>query len=223
MQHAPIRGDNILDLCFTTLPDQIKRVEVVPGMSDHEAVTIHLDTTVKYARKKPRMVYLFRKGNMEGVQKDLEDFKNSFLESDPEGKDVDENWNSLKKAIFKTMDKNIPKKQLSSWQDVPWIGNPIKRLIRKKKRLWKKARRTKAEKDWEEFRSLRKQVKAKMKKLHDDYVDGILQNSLQERPKKFWSFINSMKKDSNGIPTLKTDTGPPATNSKAKANVLGKQ
>ena len=78
----------------------------------------------------------------------------------------------------------------------------------KKKRLLNKARRTKAEKDWEEFRSLRKQVKARMKKSHDDYVDGILQNSLEERPKKFWSFINSMKKDSNGIPTLKTDTGP---------------
>ena len=56
MQHAPIRGDNILDLCFTTLPDQIKRVEVVPGISDHEAVTIHLDTANMPGRNQGRCI-----------------------------------------------------------------------------------------------------------------------------------------------------------------------
>ena len=61
-----------------------------------------------------------------------------------------------------------------------------------------------------------------MKKLHDEYIGSILNNSLKERPKKFWSYISSMKKDTNGIPTLKTDKGP-AINSKMKAEALNVQ
>ena len=53
----------------------MKKVETVPGMSDHLAVTIELDTvTVKYSRKKPRTVYLYKKGDMSGVRRELEDF-----------------------------------------------------------------------------------------------------------------------------------------------------
>jgi hypothetical protein len=53
-QHKPTRGENILDLCFTTIPDQIKNIDTVPGMSDHDAVTVDLDIAVKYSRKRPK-------------------------------------------------------------------------------------------------------------------------------------------------------------------------
>jgi hypothetical protein len=33
---------------------------------------------------------------------------------------------------------------------------------------------------------MRKVVKAEMKKSHEKYIGGILDNSLKERPKKFW-------------------------------------
>jgi hypothetical protein len=148
VQHLPTRGENILDLCFTTLPDQVKKVNTAPGLGDHHAVVVDLDTAVKYSRKQPRTVYMYRKGNMDGVRENLEDFKNTFLESGPMEKDIDTNWNSLKNAIFDAMDKNIPKKKLSTWQHVPWMTGTIKRMIRKKKRLWNKAKRTTMEKDW---------------------------------------------------------------------------
>ena len=142
---------------------------------------------------------------MDGVIKELEDFKDSFLESEPMKKSVEENWNQLTKAIFDAMDNHIPQKKLSSWQHVPWMSSTIKRMIRKKKRLWNRAKRSRLEKDWEKFRQIRKTVKAKMKTSHEEYVMGILENSLKERPKKFWSYISSLKKDVNGIPTLKTE------------------
>ena len=134
-QHKQTWGDNVLDLCFTTIPDQIKEVDVVPGISDHDAVIIELDTAVKYCRKPPRLVYLYKKGDMDGVRKELEDFKDSFLESEPLKKGVEENWNMLKQAIFNAMEKHIPQKKLSSRQHVPWMTSTIKRMIRKKKRL----------------------------------------------------------------------------------------
>ena len=45
---------------------------------------------------------------------------------------------------------------------------------------------------------------------------------MTESQKKFWQFINSQKKDSGGIPTLKTDSGL-ATTSTQKADALNSQ
>ena len=69
VQSNPTRGDNVLDLCSTTLTDQIKKVKVVLGISDHNAVVIELDSAVKYSLKQPRYVYMYKKGDIDGVQK----------------------------------------------------------------------------------------------------------------------------------------------------------
>jgi len=38
----PTRGENILDLIFSSHPESISNVEVIPGISDHEAVYCEL-------------------------------------------------------------------------------------------------------------------------------------------------------------------------------------
>ncbi|XP_072028193.1 uncharacterized protein [Amphiura filiformis] len=224
VQRIPTRGENILDLVFTTIPDQIRKVETAPGMSDHDAVAVQLDTTVKYARKKPRKVYLYKKGNMDGIRDGMEQYKDSFLQSNPTDNDVETNWTSFKTELFHLMDKHIPQKQISSWQDVPWMNMTIKRQIRKKKRIWKKAKRNVSEKNWKDFREIRKVIKSSMKRAYEEYIRSILDNdnTMIESKKKFWKFINSQKKDSGGIPTLKTEGGL-ATTSASKADVLNRQ
>ena len=119
LQRLPTRGDNILDLVYTTLPDQVQSIETVPGISDHDAVTVHLDTTVKYGRKKPRTVYVYKKRDMNGLRNEMESFKDQFLQSQPMERSVEANWTMFKEKTFETMDKFIPQKKLSSWQDVP--------------------------------------------------------------------------------------------------------
>ena len=39
----PTRNDHILDLVLTTQPEMLKNVSIVPGMSDHEAITFSLN------------------------------------------------------------------------------------------------------------------------------------------------------------------------------------
>ena len=38
----PTRGDNILDLCFTSHPGIIHQCKMVPGFSDHHAVLVKI-------------------------------------------------------------------------------------------------------------------------------------------------------------------------------------
>ena len=43
----PTRDSNILDLFFTTNPTLVKRVSILPGISDHDIVQIQVNTSAK--------------------------------------------------------------------------------------------------------------------------------------------------------------------------------
>ena len=103
MQLSPSRGDNILDLVLATLPDQITKVETVPGMSDHEAISVTLGIAKMYKRKKPRTVYLYKRGDMHGLRDALNDFKDDFLNSNPLERGVQANWDLLKNKSFELL------------------------------------------------------------------------------------------------------------------------
>ena len=48
-------------------------------------------------------------------------------------------------------------------------------------------------------------------------------DALSENPKKFWSYIKSLRKDNSSVPTLKNKSGIPAATDHAKANALVNQ
>lgn len=46
-------------------------------------------------------------------------------------------WSSWKSLFFKAVERNIPSKFISTKRNVPWFNSGLKKLIRKKQRLWK--------------------------------------------------------------------------------------
>ena len=63
---------------------------------------------------------------------------------------------------------------LTSRWNVPWITREIKTLIRKKQRIYNKAKRTNNETHWEEFKQIRKTVKSKLDESHQNYISQLL-------------------------------------------------
>ena len=49
----PARGKNILDRCFTNCEHLTSKVEVSPGISDHEIVSIDVSLALPHLKKKP--------------------------------------------------------------------------------------------------------------------------------------------------------------------------
>ena len=66
-QHVakPTRGNNMLDLVFSTNENIIESCEVVQGMSDHDAVLTTIDLKPARIKQKPRTVYTYSKINMD--------------------------------------------------------------------------------------------------------------------------------------------------------------
>lgn len=60
-----------------------------------------------------------------------------FTTEDRTKTSVEENWNYFTEAVLRVMDTCIPKKILKKKADVPWMTREIKRMIRKKKRIYK--------------------------------------------------------------------------------------
>lgn len=164
-------------------------------MSDHEAVTIDIHLGVETKNKKPRQVYLFKKGNIPSLKEDLNDACISLM-NDFGDRSLEENWSLFKKAIFKAMESHIPTKMLKNGKDIPWMNTKIKWKIRKRKRLFNRAKKTDKAKDWEGFRNLRNSIRREIDEAQTEYIRGILNTeNLHSAPKRFWSFVAHKQRD----------------------------
>ena len=160
------RNDNILDLALTNNPDLISDLEIQPGMSDHCAVTYNVYLAVKRQKKPDRYVYQYRKRDLEGVKRDLGEFKEKFLSDDPLGRPVDDIWNLCNDALSSSIKRNIPQKKITSRWYLPWMTPETKRLCHKKKRAWVAGRHTRNSHYLKRHHKLSKLVKDTIQESH---------------------------------------------------------
>ena len=185
----------------------------------------------KLAKKKPRQIYLFKRGNTDGVREDMENlYRNSFQGSD-DTIPVELMRDTFKENMIDSINKHIPKKTTSKRWHLPYITKEIKSLIRSKKKLYNKAKKSNDESTWNKFKKLRQHIKLKLKDAHDNYINDLLKvdtvNEETSQPKltigkRLWTYIGSQRKDQIGIPILK-DGEAEITDSKMKAELLSKQ
>lgn len=117
-----------MDLLFTTNPDLIKNLDACQGMSDHMILLTDIQINVKLSKKKARKIYIYCKGNMENVKDDMKKLLNE-LQGDQSVEDL---WNIFTSKLLNSIKENISSKMMSERWNIPWITNPIRRMIRKK-------------------------------------------------------------------------------------------
>ena len=151
-----------------------------------------------------RYIFQYRKGNLDGIKRDMGEFGAKFLSEDPFKWSVNANWDIFKENIVNSWKKNIPQKKVSSRWNLLWITPEIKRLCRKKKRGWDAGKRNRNSHAWKRYQKLSKLVKESLENAHRTYVDIILNTIINEDPKCF--FLHNQKKSGqSNIPALKTN------------------
>ena len=68
------------------------------------------------------------------------------------------------------------------------------------------------------FETLRREVKADVRKQHDLYVNNLV-GDVKANPRDFYRYINSQKKDTQGIPPLKRKNGKGVAQSYLKKSI----
>ena len=199
-------------------------------MSDHDLVNSELDLKIKPPKKKPRKIFLFKRADVDrlrdNISSNLEVLRHIECESASE---LDDLWIKFKSTpILDAVGQSVPSKNISGRWHVPWLTPSLERAIRKKQRLYRKAKQLQTQESWVKFKNFRKATESKLLGAYNGCMSNLLDTTTNpDHPtlgKHFWSFIKSMKKDNVGISPLKENgEGETVHDSKKKANLLSEQ
>ena len=67
---------------------------------------------------------------------------------------VEQNWNFIHESILQIVKDHIPAKQISISSRLPWMTSQLKGLIKRKQRLYKRAKRFKRPSDWKAYKDM---------------------------------------------------------------------
>ncbi|XP_053380040.1 uncharacterized protein LOC128548699 [Mercenaria mercenaria] len=159
VHNQPTRQESILDLVFTNNSSLTKTSTSIPGISDHAMVVTDSDISPVYNVQKPRRIYLFPMANWTEIYQACENLSDEIVNMKLHS--VQEKWDTLKCNIQTIMDKHIPSKIFKKRNTVPWFNKHLKRMTKRKARLYSHAKRTK---QWTQFRYYQKLVSVNLKK-----------------------------------------------------------
>ena len=130
-------------------------------------------------------------------------------------------WNFVKNEFIKIIDKNVPSKETSSKSHQPWITTETKKLIRKKNRWYKYAKKTKSGKVWKKYGKIKAECQRTCRQTHDNYLNSIFTDDSTN--KKLWSYVKSKNQDNTGISDLKDKNNILTSDPVKKANLIHEQ
>ena len=217
------RLETILDIFLTNRPTLVNKCQPLPGVSDHDIV--YVDSSIKPNRGKPprRNIHIWKRADIESMIKDTEELTINFNESYNHHNCIEEMWKFINQSLLQILNKHVPSKMSSTRFHQPWITGEIKRLSRRKKRAYKKARRTQDPRDQDRYMSLKRQTKKACKDAYRSYLHNIISPDQTANPKRFWSFIKGKKCDSMGVAPLRNHDGLIHADKETMANILNQQ
>ena len=99
MVTSPTRGQNILDLFFTTNPTLVDDISVISGLSEHDIVLAQVNVKPKVTKQVPRNIQPYEKANWDQPKQSMRDFHLDLRPSSLATTDVQSLW---KKNCYQT-------------------------------------------------------------------------------------------------------------------------
>ena len=176
------RSNNVLDLICTNNPNIVSNIRTVTGVSDHLILLFDINMQPKRQSKPPHKVYTYSKADEEGLKSWLNKCNDTFFQTEPNLRSVDDNWKLFKKYTLEAMEKFIPHRMSKSKQSHPWINRDIIRHMRKRDKLFARACKENTQKLWSSYRKQRNYVTKLLRQSYNTYMEDVLGPSLDENP-----------------------------------------
>ena len=213
---------NTLDLLLTNRPSAIARTELLPGICRHHGILSEAMLHPHRVNEKPRRVLLHRKADICSLKSDMSQLVDNLLH-DVHGKTCEMLWDEFRTGFQSVVNKNVPSKIIRCNKNLPWISSVERKLIRRRKRLYRKC---KTESDKVKYRAFDKEVNGQIKKAYFLYLQEILTPSDNDqgwdKQKRWYSFLKQKRRDNGSVSPLK-DQGELVSEDKAKAEIFNRQ
>ena len=171
----PTRNDKTLDLLFTNFPSPVNRVKGMPpiGKADHDIVYVEYDIKAKRLKQASRKIYLYKRADMVGLKDHMTQFKDAYLSEDHSHMSVNDMWVKFKTGFVEAVERFIPSKMTKTKYSVPWIDLTIKRLVKKRNKLYLRARKSKDPDVKIHYKRFRAHVQKVLRDAYWKYVSNI--------------------------------------------------
>ena len=207
----------MLDLVFTTNTSLVKNVTTTPGLSDHDIVLVDSITKPYYPPQKLRKCYVYSKANWDDLKMACHCLSENICDMYQQGVDTKVLSEKFKTSLLSAIDKHIPSKRQRPRHSVPWFNRTLRRLVRRKQRRHRKAKRSE---DWKNYRFIQKECKRQFRRAEWSYVNNFIEEGLSNNNcKPFWNYVKSKKQDNVGVSPLKSK-GSLHSDGKSKAEIL---
>ena len=129
---------------------------------------------------------MYNRANWNAVKEELHTLLTSDHTNTFEETNVEQLWLKFKHSIAQVVDKHIPCKFTKARRGLPWINQNIKKLIRKRDRLYKLCKKSFSEAKYAEFKSLKHLVQKEIRSAYWSYTNNLItpethSNSNQKR------------------------------------------
>lgn len=74
------------------------------------------------------------------------------------------------------------------------MNTNLRRKTRRKQRTHQRARKTRNPNDWAYYKAVQAEVHKETRIAHINYVQEVVGNDFNEKPKRFWSYVICKKK-----------------------------
>ena len=153
-----------------------------------------------------RKVWLYDRGDYNSLRQET----SNTNWDDIINEDLDIYATNLSNHIISLAEKQIPNKYVTVRNAEPmWLNSQLRRMIRKRKRLFKKAKRTKLSQDMNLYKQYRNEVTKLIRKSKKSHIDDIANKLKTQKPSSndWWKYLKPFFKSSSssGIPTLLKD------------------
>ena len=201
------------------------------GKADHDLVYIEYDIKAKRIKQASRKIYLYNRADMSGLRDHMSEFKESYLSEDHSHMSVNVIWVKFKTGFLEAVERFIPSKMTKTKYSLPWIDATIKRLMKRRQKLYLRARKSNDPDVKNHYKRFRAHVQKVERDAYWRHVSNIFTfendpsdpgSNKSGKIKKFWSFVKSLKKDAFGTTSLR-ENGILKTDTKEKADICNRQ
>ena len=211
-----IRG-NILDLLLTNIPERVIDVEEVGRLGHSDHFMLMAKVSVTSATVQPDKVQAdWARADWFGMRERLaaHDWRPEL-----EARTTEEAWAYLKSEVLEAVRIHVPMKKRRNQNRPPWLSGAILRAIRRKKRLWARAKRGEAVEEYrEEERRVRNLIRNAKRQFERRIADGAGKDGVAKR--QFFAYVRQKTKTRPSIGPLKDATGKTVGGDMEMANIF---
>ncbi len=182
------RGKNILDLVLVYDKNFVYKVsQMAPvAKSDHNVLNILLNVTVKVKDKEVKY-FNYNKADYNKLVGMLDTVD---WDEEIRNKSVNQVWVIIKEQLNRFKERYIPQFNKKTANDVPWLNNKLKRLIKKRNNLFKRYKKNNQSYSKVKYVMARNDVTKQIKLAKKKYEFNIIKRSKNNR-KVFYTYVAS--------------------------------